>query len=394
MRSFRGFAAVCFFLTWCIAPEVRAAGNIHIGSLEIHPYESITQTYNDNIFLEPAKQENSDQITESKIGLRITKPVVPGRDFLLNINYFADIIEYNNNTSQDRVDHTVNARGDFLFAGQLILRLVENFKKTANPPNSELADLEKRLRNINKAVLGYRGKKVSFEVSSQFIRDNYDTLNSLDKKEYITGNTVFFNVSPKTSFFAEYTSGKVRYDENTTNVDSEYRQWQGGVKGQLAPKLTGILKVGYKETDYDDARKTTDRDFAGVTTFTRFTYRLKQRSTVTIFGDRTSVESTFLTNNFFIRNHAGGSIDHQLTKKIFVLGEGSYQFNRYPEKVTFSGKTERREDNLRSGKGGFRYEFKEWLHISAEYLFREKDSNFDAFEYENNIYSGKLSLIF
>lgn len=379
---------------FCCISKVLAAGNIHIGTLEIHPFESVSRTYNDNIYREPKNQENGDQITVSQFGILFKKAIVPGRDYRFKAEYFADVFQYNKNPREDRVDHTVDARIDFYFPNRLLIKMREKYKKTADPPNSELTDLEKRIRNVNEAVLGYKGKQFSFEVSSRYMRDNYDKLDNLDKKEYVTTQTAYINISPKTSLFVEYVFGKFRYDENSTNQDSEYSQWRAGIKGTITPKLTGIIKGGYKETDYDDTRTINGRDYRGGTAFVRIVYKVKERSSITFYGDRTSVESTYLTNNYYVENKAGGIIDHQLTKRIFFTGEGFFGKNTYPEELTDGGKTEKRKDRVQGANTELRFKVFEWLSLHGGYRYSRKNSNFTRYEYKNNIYSAKIAVMF
>ncbi|MFH1378718.1 MAG: outer membrane beta-barrel protein, partial [bacterium] len=369
---------------------VCAGSNLHIGSLEIHPFQSVEQTYNDNIYLEAEYLNNSDQITKSQLGISLRKPARSRDEYVFKARYFADIYQYNNHEKEDRTDHTVDAQADFLFAGQLILKLDERYKKTADPPNSELTNLEKRVRNINGAVIGYKGRLFSFEVNSQYIRDNYENLGFLDKKEYVTSETISVFLSPKTSLFGEYNFGQMRYDL-ASGIDSDYSQWRGGIKSRISQKITAVIKGGHKATDYNDTRTITEKDFKGGTFFAHITYNAKARTAVELFGDRTTVESTYLTNNYYVRNQGGARIDQKLINRIYITGTGSYQLNAYPEELTDSGFTAKRRDHVRIWTGGLRYELAGWLQISGGYTFSERDSNFNYLDYKNNVYSGKIS---
>ncbi|MFH1996699.1 MAG: hypothetical protein ABIJ27_06845, partial [Candidatus Omnitrophota bacterium] len=60
------FFALGALLTLILAVNACAQEpNIHIGALEIHPYGSVKQTYDSNIFLEPKNRENGDMITDT-----------------------------------------------------------------------------------------------------------------------------------------------------------------------------------------------------------------------------------------------------------------------------------------------------------------------------------------
>ena len=78
-----------------ITSEAYAQGNMHFGSLKIHPLFSISESYDDNIFDTPDSQV-SDLITTYSPGLNLSLPV-RGIRSELNINYLTDILEYRDN---------------------------------------------------------------------------------------------------------------------------------------------------------------------------------------------------------------------------------------------------------------------------------------------------------
>jgi len=372
---------------------VYAEGNIHIGSLEINPFASVEQKYDDNIFLEPDNQENDDWITTTTLGFGANMPLVAEReeDFMLKARYTADIIEFWDDSEQDRVDHAVSALADFKFVNDFTLKLEEDFKKTADPPNSELTALEKRLRNISRVVLGYKREKIGIDLGYRDIRDDYDNLDSLDRREDVITTTAYFQLFPKTSLFGEYNYGKIVYDNNDTNSDSDYSQWRLGLRGEIAPKLTGIIKAGYKSAAYNDSSKD---DFEGFTIFGNLIYRLKERSSLNIYGERGSIESAYRTNSYFESNVIGLGLDHQLLEKLFLVGGVSYQLNKYPDTTQEGGVRAKRRDYIWDAKLGLRYEMKDWVIIETDYEYKQRDSKFAAFDYEDNRATTKISLLF
>lgn len=123
-------------------------------------------------------------------------------------------------------------------------------------------------------------------------------------------------------------------------------------------------------------------------------YKYKKRNRLTLYGEKTSVESTYLTNNYYAKNQVGGKIEQQMIRRIFLLLDGFYLLGAYSEELTDNGKTEKRRDHTRSVNSELRFEIFKWLHITGGYQFKYKDSNFDAYDYKNKIYSGKLFLQF
>ena len=386
-------ATVALFIICFACTSVYALNNIHIGNLEINPFVSLEQKYDDNIFLEPKGQEDSDWITTTILGFGLKMPLVPGReeDFILKLKYDADFITFSDHTKQDRVDHNILAIADLKFANDFTLKIEDQFQKTADPPNSEITSLEKRFRNSSQAVLGYMREKIGFDFGYENIRDKYNNLNSLDKYEHVLTATGYYQLFPKTSILGEYNFGKIIYDNNNTNSDSEYHQYRLGIKGQIAPKLTGLVKAGYKKTDYKNSSK---KDFTGFTTFVNVTYDLKERTTLNAYLERGSEESTYSTNSYFEYDKWGLKLDHELLERFFLVTGGYYQLNKYPDQTTESSVTARRRDKVWDGTVGVRYEIKESVNLEANYEFKKRDSKFSTYDYKDNRYTVKINFMF
>ncbi len=375
------FLALAFTFTDRVSAEEKS--NIHIGALEIHPSASVTQIYDTNIFLEPGDEEDDDFITDIGFGIEVKMPLIPQRedDFMLEAFYQADIIRFWDRDDIDRVDHTVRGSLYFAFKNDFRLRIEDNFEKTADPPNSELTALEKRLRNILDAYLVYDREKIRIEGGFRMVRDSYDNFNNLDKTNNMFSGAYFYQIFPKTSIFGEYDYGMIEYDTNQTNSDSKYYQGRLGVKGNLWPKLTGTVKAGYRHVGYDESGKD---DFSGFTLFGNIRYNATERTVMNLYTERTSQESSYVTNSHFEVNNIGIKLDHQLSRRLLFNGESFFQLNRYPDETTEGSKTAKREDKFFSIGAGLSYEIKEWWLVSAGYKFKQRASNFDVFDYNDH----------
>lgn len=380
-------------ISFCFCSLANAEPNIHIGALEIHPFASVEQKYDDNIFLEPDGQEDDDWITTATLGLRMYMPLVPVRekDFIFEGGYHADIIRFWDYTHQNRVDHTAHGLADFKFTNDFTLLIKERFRKTADPATSELTALQKRWRNTAGAVAGYKREKIAVDLGYENIRDKYLDLVNLDKWQNIITPTFYYQLFPKTSVFGEYNYGIIDYDEHTTNSNSHYHQFRIGLKGEYFPKITGIVKAGYEHRIYDESIKS---DFSGFTMYGNVIYRFKERSTLDIYGERRPVESTYSTNSYFAANTIGFKFDHQLLERLFLIGGAYYKHNKYPDETTEGSKTAKRRDSILDGKLGLRYEIRDWIHVEGSYEYKQRDSKFSNFEYKDNKVLGKVSVVF
>lgn len=392
-KLFSYILAVFLVLTFTGRVFAQQKPNIHVGTLEFHPFNSVKQMYDSNIYLESKGDENDDFITDITIGVRAQMPLIPQRkrDFMLKTSYQADIIEFWRHNQNDRVDHTLRGLLDFTFTNDFRLKIEENFKKTADPPNSERTSLDKRFRNILDMILVYDREKIRFEGGYRMVRDDYDDSNNLDKTDNMFTAAYFYQIFPKISMLAEYNFGIIEYDSNQTNSDSKYHQGRLGVVGNLWPKLTGTVKAGYRYVGYDESNR---NDFSSFTLFGNIKYTATERTVMNLYADRTSQESSYSAISYYEVNKIEIKLDHQLLERFWFDGGSFFQYSRYPAETTEGSDTAKRKDILWGVGTGTKYEIKEWWIIKTDYEFRQRDSNFAVYDYNDHKISASVEVMF
>lgn len=367
--------------------------NIHTGRLELHPFISLKQSYESNIFLEPAGEEDEDFITNLTIGVQARMPVIPQReeDFILQASYYMSVIEFWDHDEPSRVDHLANGLLDFKFANDLRLKIGDDFLMTADPPNSERTTLDKRYRNIFNSSLSYDREKIMVQGGYRLTRDDYNDIDSLDKTDNMFTAAFFYQIYPKTSVFTEYNYGTILYDTNLTNSDSEYNQIRIGVTGNLRSKLTGTVKAGYRDVAYEESGK---NDFSSLTLFGDINYAVKERTGINLYALRTSLESSYSTNSYFETNKIGFKIDHQFSERLWFDGGSFIQWNRYPAETTEGTETQKRRDTLWDFDAVAKYEIREWWFINGGYEFNLRESNFSVLDYDDHKISAQMTVAF
>ncbi|HDK16763.1 MAG TPA: hypothetical protein ENG75_02315, partial [Nitrospirae bacterium] len=263
--------------------------------------------------------------------------------------------------------------------------------RTEDPQDSERADLDKRFRNTIDTSLSYDREKIRIMGGYRAIRDDYDDLENLDRTDNMFTGALFYQLAPKTAVFAEYNYGFISYDTNRTNSNSEYHQARLGLEGNLLPKVKGIVKAGYRTVGYDANNK---EDFSGFTLLGNIIYNATERTVINLSAEMTSEESSYSTNSYYEANIVKIALDHQLLERFWLNGGGFYGRNRYPDATTESSAVRKRRDDLWGLNAGMKYEIKRWCFISADYEFKERDSNFAAFDYTDHIVSAEISFIF
>ena len=367
---------------------------IHLGSLEFRPYGLIEEKYDSNIYLQPRGQEHDDWITDYRVGFAAKMPLVPerGDDYLLEGNYHADIIEYSKNHKLSRVDHAAHAALTCAFPNDFGFRITEDFLKTQDPPNDERTGLTKRIWNMGEARINYTREKIKFEGAYTLTTNSYLKYSNLDYNDNMFTGTAFYNIGTKTWLLGEFNYGFMNYKNNVTNSDSKYYQGRVGVEGDIAAKLTGTLKFGYRYQDYTLAALA--NDYASFTAFGNLKYEISGRTTLNIYGERRQEESSYTTNSYYTINTLGIKFGHLLMQCLWLNGGAFGVLDFYPEESTEGAKTSRRKDALWGAAAGFKYEIKDWLFLNAGYEFKQRDSNFNNFSYNDHKVLFRVSVTF
>lgn len=383
------------FLTLAFAGKISAyeESNIHIGAMEFHPFASVKQKYESNIFLEPSSGAAEDFITDFKLGMGIELPLVPQRqeDFMMTVSYEADIIRFWDHDAQNRVDHLASGLLDLTFSNDLRLRIGDNFEKTEDPPDSERTAIEERFQNAFDTTISYDRERIRVQGGFRAVRDDYDDLDNLDRTDNMFTGAIFYQIFPKTSVFAEYNYGMISYDNNMTNSDSEYHQGRLGLEGNLLPKVTGTVKAGYRTVGYDESDKD---DFSGFTLYGKIKYNATKRTVINLSAELTSNESSYSTNSYYESILVKLTLDHQIVERFWFYSGGFYGENRYPDETIENFITRKRRDDIWGLNTGMRYEIRRWLYVRTGYEYKERDSNFAEFDYVDHIASVALSVMF
>ena len=367
---------------------------IHLGALEFHPYGSIEEKYDTNILLEPRGQENEDWITDYRAGVGAKMPLIPerGDDYMFEGYYHADFIEFLHQHKLSRIDHTAHGAVTCAFPNDFGVRVSEDFLRTQDPPNNERTLLTKRWWNMADGRVNYTREKIKLEGACTLTTNSYDSFANLDYNDFMVTATAFYNVATKTWLFGELNFGSIKYYKGSnTNSGSQYYQGRVGVEGKIAPKLTGTMKFGYRYQDYS---RTQASNFAALVAFANLKYEITERTMVNIYGDSTPVESTYASNSYYQASTVGLKFDHLLTQRLWLNGGGFWGINLYPTQSTENDMTAIRRDVLWGAGTGLKYEVKDWLFLDMGYAFKQRDSNFHNYSYNDHQVSFRVSVIF
>ncbi|MCX5835132.1 MAG: outer membrane beta-barrel protein [Deltaproteobacteria bacterium] len=175
--------------------------------------------------------------------------------------------------------------------------------------------------------------------------------------------------TPHTSVFGEYLY-QVRDFDQPSSVDYQTHAPSVGIEHAFSRALTGLLQVGYY---LQDPKSGDSQD--GATVNANLTYRLEQRTTLSIYAIGGYREEYFTSENLgFVKYYRGGAtVSHQLLRRLTLRLGGDV------ERAEYSAD---REDWLYGVNAGLDYQILRWLTIGVTGSYRECNSDVDINDYD------------
>lgn len=180
------------------------------------------------------------------------------------------------------------------------------------------------------------------------------------------------------------------YDTNTAQ-DNSATQAALGVTWDVTAKSTGTLKAGVQWKRYDaqnQALGTEDASYYTVSAAVRHFFT--RRTALHLHLSRSSQESDFPANPYFIRTAADASLVQRLTARLHGRLTARYGLDDYPNGASFDNsldpvaevETGVRRDTTLAAEAAVGYDVNRWLSLKLEYDFGTRNSNFDTFDYD------------
>jgi len=366
------------FLFVCIPATAFSAGNIHLGAAEIHPYLSLSQTYDDNIYATPS-DTTYDWITTTTPGIQLK---VPFRTHKIEAEYRAVIRSYWNYNSEDIADHHAAVLGDFKFASLFGLKLGDKYDKGHEPRSSSgSGEIETYDRNAANAALSYVFAD-RFKVETGYTRTSWDFNQDNNKfrnrSEDLIATYLYYRFLPKTSAFIEYDFKNVVFDQKTDNLDNQVQTPFLGVTWEISERTKGIVKGGYLFKKFEAG----DRgSYDTWTASAELDQAFSERSSVKIVALRDVNEANTQGNSYFTTTGVFAEYTHKLGYKLSAIARGSYGEDDYSNS---SGTAAERKDNTFLYGAGLKYQMRDWLEFALNFNHLDRNSNLDYRDLTDN----------
>lgn len=355
-------ASVLLLLLALVAVPAAAQKPLHLTAAE-------TVSYDDNIYLTD-KHTKDSFISTTRVGADY-KADIPSTGLRLS----ADAgVGYNAYTENHDKNNYWEALGGFQVENDQ-LKVGDRVLYTSDPANNELTDRKKRLNNTGYLSYVTSHDKmfgVGFLASDSFDRYFDSDMQYLNRNRVNLGAQLYYNMTAKTHFFAEYIYSDIDYQEAVGKINNSHAHSLGlGVNGHIASKVTGTAKVTYDMRDYEQNRDGYDKYNDLVGYYVALTWKPTTRDEIRLSGTRKMEETRYGTNRYFADTLVSLYGAHKLTDKFTVSLNLAWEDMDYAKR--FNGV--KRDDNLWSVRPELDYQFKEWLSAGVWYQLRLRDSN-------------------
>lgn len=362
----------------------RGEGNLHIGPLEIHPYVSAKETYSNNIY-STVNQEKRDYITITTPGLRLQ---LPFRAHQLMLDYNAVLTRYAKYDAENSTDHNANGLLDFKLGSLLGLKLQDAYGKNHEPRGaSSTGFIERYETNTATASATYQLAEIS-KVQIDYAKSTWDykRSNFRNRDEDVMSGYIYYRFLPKTSAFLEYDHKYVDYDIMSRNLNNNVDSALLGLTWEITERSKGTIKGGYLWKDFALASK---KDYQTWTASIDLNYDFSDYTSLMLVGQRQVNEPSLSGTRFLVSTGGYAEFTHKFVEKLSAILHGSYGVDKFSEAVPPA--TIIRRDKTVTGGGGLNYLMKDWLKFGIDYTHKDKDSNMDASDYEENSYTLSIS---
>ncbi len=347
-------------------------------NIYFHPTLGLSGYYRSNIHI---REEDpvGDYVLRISPGFTLD---IPWRPAEFRGLYRADIYRHDRYRDQDRVHHLADGTAD-IWLSDFGLRFRNRFSRASTIWETEF--FERLFRDDNTATITALGffNRLQIEAGYRNFRRRFQQVeyHPADRMEHQGLFTGYYRVSPKIRALVKYTYNSIEYRITPTR-DGQFHEIQAGVRGNIAPRLVGVVRAGWQERRYDQPEL---EDYSGLVGYISLEHKYSQNTEFELGWEGTPRESIYAGNSYYLINRFWLRWNQQLTNKLLARPELLYYHHRYPATVEIEGESKRRTDITWQAGGRLSYQVQQWLEAALSYHYRNRDSNISGLSYEDHI---------
>lgn len=362
-----------------------------------HPYVTWESTYDDNIDQKPSGEKKGSFNNQLILGV---KSNTGGRNWTSVVDVNIDATYYQNRKRDNLLGGEVNLDNYFKL-GRYTLSVSDSYNNSQFDINEFLDtnSFQKFWQNDFNISLSRAFNRVGFDLG--YLRTDYETdtianpiLNTgvnpdnsgLDSHtvDQVSLNT-YFKIGRKTRLLYQYTFNRTHFKNNdATNSSYTYDNFILGLAGVLSPKVSGLLKFGYRAEDLK-----TQPDYNEPSVTGELAYVINKYTDASLFyqylvHDVNSARDYYRENTFKISGN----------RRLYFNPKWKVSLSATIDRLSYSklGTSDNVSNTYTYGVG-LSYAFRKWLDFQFNYDRKEFSSKVDT-SYNDNLFTFKTQAKF
>jgi hypothetical protein len=214
----------------------------------------------------------------------------------------------------------------------------------------------------------------------------------LDENDQLAAATVWWKFLPKSDIGLSLQYGTTTFDKDSSR-DTQREIVALTLRGDLTSKLSSTFRIGIEHQHKTNGAPA----FVGIVTSGGWIFQVTERTQLTLNSERSPQVSVFESAQYYVSTSAGLGVRHEFpSRKLAVflrVGVGEDAYNT--KQPTANGVTTKyRLDTFLGTSLGLDYAVRPWLRTGVEYSFKQRTSNFNQFNYDDNKISGRITVQF
>jgi hypothetical protein len=292
--------------------------------------------------------------------------------------YYSDAAKFNH------TNHTVEGLFSYNFGFNLSLEILDQYNLKSEINDDGIAELlDEYQDNVFSIVASWAPSPkftIRLDYSYYFVKFDKNINEFRDRKDNSTSAYIFYKFMPKTSFFVEYERSNINYDKRSYN-DSYEDRYYAGIDWEISAKTKGQIKMGFLEKEFDTNDTRDEEDFSMEA---QIQYTLTPKSSFSFNGYQKFHETTLVFSDFVRTRGASAAFLQRFTRKWTGAINASAIRETY-EGSDLNQTIAERQDNTYGIGPSIKFDAKKWLVFEAGFHYTKRNSNYDTYDYTNEM---------
>jgi hypothetical protein len=299
---------------------------------------------------------------------------------------------YSNDSDNNMLTHRADMYYRYNSRNQFSFRTLDQFKRSHDSTSSRIFTIDDQFKtNLFHTLATFDPTKkfqLRLDYSNFYLNYDSDDNSQADRMDNSWAAYGYFDVSAKTSIFANYDFSDISYDVN--DLDSHENRFFGGIRWDITQKTGGQIKGGYGEKTYEQSALSSANTWMAeiqvdhtLTSRTRVILNAYRRYDEPLgeIVDKDDLQENFTT--YILTHLIGLSVNYDFTTKLHFNLDTTLFYDEYKDEKRLSTREERQDKEFAISPA-IKFDFMKWLTFDLAYTYTNRDSNYSEFDAEDH----------